>query len=424
MSDEDLTLKRLDFRRSIKAIDLLCRGVVKTRLPAGRLDRDDILKWATRRKRLDEFGDPRFLHFFDKFMELIEPLPYSGLGRLITRQMVLKALANRLMVERYVERFPEVERIEVRRPLFVVGFPRTGTTLLQRLLSLDEGYRSLKFWELHTPVPILIDRHVADRRRRIQVAERALRITNWLFPEMPQMHQTDALTPEECWQLFFPTFGFFNFDLQAGLYDWGNWLFEQDMSFPYGEYRRCLQLLAHQEPTGLFVLKCPEHMWFLDAVLKVFPDAGIVWTHRDPFHSVPSYCSMISLNRRMLYGRADPLEVGAHITDRFHVGVSRAMALRERVGEERFFDVRFHELIRDPAAMVRRIKAWHGMDHDQRSEAAVERWLSTGRSDARGKHRYSAQMFGLRAERIHDVFADYIERFQVRITSGVAGADR
>jgi len=425
VAKQQLTIKRLTYGPGMKLINALAGLVVHLGLPAGNIERGNVLYWATRRKRLAEFGDSRFLKFFDHYLESSARMPLTPFGRVVTRQSALKALANRLMVERYVHRFPRVESIPVKRPLFIVGFPRSGTTLLHHLLSQDAGYRSLKFWELHTPVPVIMDDPEKDRTFRVNVARRVLKFVNVMFPEQRVMHQTDPHSPEECWQLFYNAFGAMNMDLQTGQTEIGEWLFQQDMSWIYRQYKRYLQILAHQHPTRLYVLKCPEHLWFLDSLLKVFPDAGIIWTHRDPFNCVASYCSMISLNRRMLFGRIDPLEVGAHISGRFHVGVQRAMAVREERGDDRFFDVQFRTLVKDPRAVVRAIKAWHGMDHDEESERRVDEWFEAERTDAKGKHVYSGDMWGLQVDEIHQRFGDYIQRFDIPIRSaGVPGGDR
>ena len=132
---------------------------------------------------------------------------------------------------------------------------------------------------------------------------------------MGAVHEIRADSVEECWPLFSPTFAVLNYDLQSGFEDFGRWLLEHDMSGPYREYRRELQLLAHHRSTGNFVLKCPEHLWFLDALFEVFPDACVVWTHRDPLDSVASYSSLMSLNRRMIYGRFDPVEIVTHVVN-------------------------------------------------------------------------------------------------------------
>ena len=422
---QQLTVRRLEYGLGMKAVNALLGLIDKLGFPLGNIERGNVLYHATRRKKLAEFGDSRFLGFLDHYLEVSRRLPLTSFGQVTTRQAALKALANRLMVERYVQRYPRVKEIPIKRPLFIVGFPRTGTTLLHHLLSQDPGYWSLKFWELHTPVPVRLDDPEKDRAARVNIARRVLAGVRLIFPEMRVMHQTDPHTPEECWQLFYNSFGAMNMDLQSGDLEMGDWLFDQDMVWVYKQYKRYLQILAHRHPTRVFVLKCPEHLWFLDSLLEVFPDAGIIQTHRDPYNCVASYCSMISLNRRMLYGKIEPHEVGAHISHRFLTGIQRAMKVRDERGDKNFFDVDFRQLVKEPRQVIRSIKAWHGMDHDEESERRMDEWFDTKRDDAKGKHVYTGEMWGLDVQDIHRRYGEYIERFGVWTkAAGIPGGDR
>ena len=411
---QPMTVTRMTLPPAAQVLNGLAGIVQALHTPMTDLDRGSLHREASRRKKLHDFGDPRYLDFLDKTLQVISVPEMTPLARLITRQSLVKALSNRLMIQEHLRRHPEIRHIPIQRPIFIVGFPRTGTTLLQNLLSLDGGSRALKFWELHTPMPLLEDPE-KDRKRRQDMAKRVLKAAVLVAPEQLEMHDVQYDTPEECWQMMATTFAVMNFDLQTGIYGFGDWLFQQDMTWPYREYRSYLQILAAQEPTRHFILKCPEHMWFLDALLQVFPDAGIVWTHRDPLDSVASYCSMISLMRRILYGRINPLEVGTHISNRFLRGVQRGMQTRDRLGDHNFMDIQFHELVKDPAGVVRRIKEWHGLPHNNASEQAVKDWLGQRRKDGKGKHKYSAAFYGLEAADIHQRFAPYIQRFGISV---------
>jgi hypothetical protein len=204
-----------------------------------------------------------------------------------------------------------------------------------------------------------------------------------------------------------------NLDFTTGLRPFGDWLLQQDLTWAYEEYKRTLQLLLHQRPAEHLILKCPEHLWFVDELLRVFPDACIVWTHRDPFDSIASYSSMMSLNRRIYHGHIDGPALGQHIRDRFVVGLDRAMAARDRHGESHFFDVDFRETVRDPIKVVRRIHEHFGLEHTAEGERAMETWLASEREDARGRHVYDAARFGLDAGDIHRRTKAYMDRFGV-----------
>ena len=185
---------------------------------------------------------------------------------------------------------------------------------------------------------------------------------------------------------------------------------------PYQEYRQFLQLATWRSP-GQLVLKCPEHLWFLDALLEVFPDACIVWTHRDPAPTIASYCSLISMQWRTLYGGFDPHELGSHICERFQEGVERAMATRDRLNDDkRFFDVRFSDLVQDQRGTVQQICEHFDLDYGDHMDTAIDNWLtSPERDDHRGAHKYSMDRYGIRPEAVHEQFCEYLDRFDVQV---------
>jgi hypothetical protein len=409
---QQYTVQRTTYSPLLKVANAACGVAHALNLPLTDLDQDSLLRGARRMAKLDDWGDSDFLEPLGRLLSALQGLPMTPLARVVARQSLMKAVVNRLRIQDYVTRHPEVEQVPIKRPIFILGFPRTGTTLLQNLLSLDEGIRALQFWELLSPCPVHPDPEL-DRKKRIAQTDAIIRAAYVVAPEQRYIHAITSTTAEECWPLFYTTFAALNTDLQSAVKPYGDWLLsEADMTGPYREYRRQLQIMAHWKPTGQFVLKCPEHLWFLDTLLEVFPDACVVWTHRDPADSVASYCSMISLTHRLWYGAFKHEELGAYIEDRFLSGVTRAMAARAE-GDPRFFDVDFRTLVKDPAVMVRRIKEHFGLDHTEVSEAAVAEWLAVERSDTRGMHLYSAGQFGLDRATIHQRYAAYIDRFQI-----------
>jgi hypothetical protein len=209
-----------------------------------------------------------------------------------------------------------------------------------------------------------------------------------------------------------------NYDLSSGFRNYGDWLLQQDMESPYLEFKRQLKLLSAQQPTEHFVLKCPEHLWFLDSLLKVFPDACVVWTHRDPVASIASYCSLISLNRRTFYGSYDPHKLGEHISERFFSGVERAMKVYSEQHQDRFFHVNFETLVEDPTAIVKQVCSKFNYNYSANTDAAIDEWQNNSRKDKRGQHKYSAERYGLNPSEIHSRYSQYIERFQIPTATG------
>ena len=411
-ADAPATVARDDYRPLVRMIDLVCGGLQGIGLPLGRLDPGSILDAARSRTGLKDWGKEDFLVPMDRILAEARGAPFSSLARCVVRQTFIAAVSNRLRIEDWYRRNPAASQERIERPVFILGFPRTGTTLLQNLLSLDPGARALRFWELQSPVPVHADPAV-DRHRRLRTARATLQAAYFVAPEMEFVHEIGPETAEECWPLFANTFAVLNWDIAGGLRGYGQWLLGQDMCGPYAEYRRQLQMMAHHQPTRRFVLKCPEHLWFIDALLDVFPDASIVWTHRDPVDSVASYCSLISLNRRMLYGHIDHPAIGAHIEQSFAQGVDLAMQARARHPHARFYDVSFRALVKDPKVVVRQLKDALDIEHAPDQDARIDAWLENERKDKRGAHHYDAARFGLEPGRVYQRFADYIDRYQI-----------
>jgi hypothetical protein len=411
---EKLTVQKQEYNLLLKTLNLLAGAAWSLGIP-GEMTEESILGTAQKRVKLTDWGGEGFREPLKVLLHHLSQTQFSALGRTNAYLSLVQAAVNRLKIAEHLTQNPHIRDTPIRRPLFILGFPRTGTTLLQNLLALDPGRRALRFWELVSPVPVSPDREL-DQKKRLRSAKRLLSFAYLIAPEMKYVHEIRADTAEECWPLFSNTFAVMNYDLQSSISGVGDWLMQADMTGPYREYRQQLQLITQSRPGVDFVLKCPEHLWFLDALLEVFPDACIVWTHRDPVASVASYCSLLSLNQRMLYGRFEPLPIGRHITQRFELGVRRAMAARDAKGRPgQFFDVSFHELVADPIAMVHRIHEHFDLPHPEGMDAAMSDWLNNERSDKRGKHHYSAERYGLDVAAIHDQYGDYIRRFNIRV---------
>lgn len=416
------TVSRDESHRPAKIAERVLGIGERIGLPFGDLDIPTILADARRRTGLSDWGDDDFLEPMSRLIGDAKQSRITPLARAMLRQGATSAVVNRLRVRDYVARHPEVRDIPIERPVFVLGFPRTGTTLVQNLLTLDAGNRALRLWELLAPAPVHAD-PARDRLLRRTNATLIVAAAYLVAPEQRVIHEIGVDTAEECWLLFQNRFSALNNDLASGFTGFGDWLLEQDLEPAYREFRLQLQILAHQSPTRRFVLKCPEHLWFLDPLLRVFPDACVVWTHRDPVDSVASYCSLVSLQVRNMWGRVDRPKLGAHISRRFLQGIDRAMAARARHPDAAFFDVTFERLVADPAGIIREIKSRYGMAHQGASEARVAEWLEHGREDGRGKHIYGATRYALDVPALRERFAGYVERFSIPTKARLDPAD-
>jgi len=409
---QELTVKREEYRLSLRVLNAGATFLHRLGFPFGQLAEASLLAGARKATGLEDWGGEHFLEPLRVMIDDVENSDLTSLARISTRDIGLHCLSNRLRLTDYFKKHPHVAQHDIKRPVFILGFPRTGTTLLQNLLSLDPARRALPFWEIMNPVPFHDDPE-RDIKARIRAANAKLRIAYWVLPEMAQVHEIRAESLEECWPLLANGFTVMAWDMASGWRNYGAWLLNHDMDKSYAEYRQCLQVMAQRQPESGFVLKCPDHMWFVDSLLENFPDACIVWTHRDPVASIASYCSLISLNWRLMYGRFDPVEVGHHIENQFLNGIERAMAVRDRVGEDRFFDVDFVELCNEPQRIVGEITQHFGLTSI--APEAIDGYLNTKRQDAKGAHKYSIERYGLDPARIYERYRTYIDRFNIPI---------
>ncbi len=409
------TVSRLRYRDPIRLVNAFAWAGEQLGLDLGLLDPDSIVRSAKRQARLDDLGSTDFLVPMRRIVqEIVTKADLTPLAKIIMRQSFLLAIRNRLQQRAWLDAHPEVHDQPIRRPIFVLGFPRTGTTLLQNLLSLDPRRRGLEFWELTLPVPTGEDR-AEDRETRRRQTGWMLRAAYQMSPEMARVHFIDVDTVEECWPLFAMSFAVMNWDLQTGVASWGDYLMhDYDMTGPYQEYRTTLKMLLERHPAEQLVLKCPEHLFFVDALLEAFPDACIVQTHRDPYNVIGSYCSLMSLQWRNLFGVIERERIGQHMQKRLLDGVDRAMAARRHRDPSRFYDVRFHELVADPAAVVRKIADHFDLDLAPDHDEAVAAYLAKDREDARGKHKYDPSDYGLSRDQVYGRYAHYIDRFGIQ----------
>jgi hypothetical protein len=391
------------------------RVVERTGLPLLRLDGEPLVAEARRRTRLEDFGDPDFQEPLGRLLAAYESEAHlSLLGRFAARKDTLRLLTSRLRLVEDRRRHPEIGAEEIRRPLFVTGLPRTGTTLLHGLLAQDPANRAPLHWETVYPSPPPERaRHTTDRR--IAAAERQLRWFRRLAPELPKIHPLGAELPEECLVITSHSFLSFQFQTTHHVPTYQSWLEEQDLRPSYEMHRRFLQHLQWRCPGERWVLKAPAHLFGLEALFHTYPDAGIILTHRHPLEVAASLASLTTVLRRTFSDATDPVAVGAEMTRRWARGIECAMRARDRgrVPAERFVDVRYPDLVGDPLGTVRRIYAHFDLPFTGEVEARMREFLAANPKDKLGRHQYSLAQFGLDPDEETERYRAYGERFGV-----------
>jgi hypothetical protein len=383
--------------------------------PLLRVGAADLLEAARRRTGLHDFGDPGFREPLEVLTRALEDeASLTPLGRFLARSQLVDALATRLRAEALLRERPEIADEAVDDPIVVLGLPRTGTTLLQRLLARDAGLRSLPYWEALAPLaePDARDRE-ADVGPRIERARRAISLLTWGAPLMRAMHELEALEPdEEIWLL--------GVDLATMLPEatwhvpsFRDWYHRADLRHGYRYLRRMLQILQWYRAGDRWLLKSPQHLERIPVLLETFPRAVVVQTHRDPAKVVGSFASMVAYSRRMSCAHPDPLAIGAYWADRIEAMLRRSVLDRPPSAAKRFVDVAFSELVTDPLAVVRRIYRTAGRELTREAERTMRDYLDAHPRGQHGVHRYELSDFGLDADSLRERMRFYTERFDV-----------
>jgi hypothetical protein len=320
-----------------------------------------------------------------------------------------RRLRSRLRIEAWYNDHPEIDALSVYGPVDVIGLPRTGTTALGSMLSLDPQFRSLRMWEQRDPCPPPTLETEADDPRRLAYA----RENDALPAEAKAMHLYELDATVEDSDIL--GMGFHGQQYTLPVYGYHDWWRQADSSDAFAYHRRAVKLLQSQRPPYLWLFKAPHHKFHLEALLSAYPDARFVMTHRDPAKAVPSYASFVSHLFPAGTGRRDLTRLGREVSEHLRIGMENAMAARKRIGEDRFLDVHHVELIADPLGTVRRIYEFLGMPLDPHAAGLMQDWQAANRSGAHGTHRYELADFGLRVGQIHDEYDFYIEHFDVEV---------
>jgi hypothetical protein len=404
-------------RASVRATNAAGSILRRAGLPLVSLDEQGLLDAARRATQLDDLGDDGFREPFRMVLQGLEAEARLTLvGRMAARQDILGLLANRLRLEEDSKRHPEIGAQEVPRPLFIVGLPRTGSTLLHHLLAQDPASRVAQAWEVMSPSPPP-EARTYRTDPRIAKAARQLAWFDALTPDFKAIHPLGAQLALECIAIMSPTFLASRFHTSYHVPTYQEWLERQDLRPAYRFHRRFLQQLQWRAPAQRWVLKAPAHLFAFDALLETYPDARIVQTHRDPLTVLASVASLTAVLQRAFTDELDPFEIGREVSRRWTNGLEGAMRLRRsgRVAAERFHDVHYHELVRDPMAVVRRIYAHFEMPLTEAAETAMRRFLAENPKDRNGAHRYSLGTFGLEADDLIRRFKAYREYFGVPV---------
>jgi len=380
------------------------------------LDEGSLLKAAQRRARLDDFGPDTFREPLSVLCRALrEEARISALGRLMTRELLLQLLVTRLRAESLLKQHPEILDQRVAAPIFILGLPRTGTTHLHNVLAADPSLRSLPYWESLEPVPdpdLGSSATIPDPRRLR--CERALRFQEWLMPHFKAMHEMTVEARHEEIQLLAAEFSTMLFETIYFIPSYRDWYKRHDQTSAYQYLERLLKILQWLRGPHRWVLKSPQHLEQLETLRRVFPDARIVRTHRDPVRVTASLCTMIAYGLRMQNEAVDARAIGRYWSLRI-TDLLRGAATPERANREAspILDVRFDEFMRDTRGTVMRVLEFARHQPGPDGWAAMKAYLEGNPRGRHGAVAYDLADFGLDPQEVEARVSGYRQRFSI-----------
>jgi hypothetical protein len=380
------------------------------------LEPETLVDEAMRLTGLSDFGDEHWRDGYGVFVEALEAeAQLHFVGRVLARSDLVNWLSNRLQMTDYARRNPTVAQEQIERPLFITGLPRTGTSILHELLAQDAASRAPLAWEVRHPCPPVGTAGDASDTR-IGLADEAVRLWCEIVPEYDRMHELGGQLPVECIQI---TAHSFRSDELSGRHvvpSYSAWLATADLAPAYTFHKQMLKLLQSAGEPSQWVLKAPSHLAALDSLLAVYPDARIVWTHRDPLMVMASVASILFSTAWVRSDAVDPEAVLGWFTGptcRALIDAGTAVRDRDDSTADQFYDVRYSDLMGAPHETIAGIYEHFGMPLSDRAQRAMRTTLEARPKSRHGAHQYdfASAAFDIATERAR--FTDYQARYRV-----------
>lgn len=366
-----------------------------------------LLDQAKQETGLTDLGDQRCLEGLEVYVQTLEQCCPDEKGKSRLLKIQYKKLLSRLRIFEAIRQHPEIRDEKIVAPLFVTGLPRSGTSALLNVLAKDPDARPLAQWELRHPEPYPGLKPGEPDPRYLAVVEKMAALEG---SEFRKIHYADADTPEECVMLHQLSFDGVQTGFEIMFEPYHSWFLDRDLHWMYQEYKLFLQVLQWQRPGKRWVLKAPAHMWAIDVILELFPDANFVWGHRDPVGVTSSICSMNQQVTRMYMGDTSHLDqsaVAKTVMDFYAQSLERGLFMRRQQPENHFMDYNHKEFIQQPLQLIERVfdRFDLSMRADQRS--AFLDHIQNHPQHKHGKHEYTLDDFGLTEDIIRERFSFY-----------------
>jgi hypothetical protein len=367
---------------------------------------EELLATAQERTGLADFGDGSFREALDVLVKSVQTeARLNAVGEVVVPELILKHLGQRLQIEDWYRRHPDIDDEPIVAPLIGLGLPRTGSTALSALLGEDPEARSLRRWEAGQPCPPPSTVDGPDPRIAEQESLQAMQ--DELSPRMGSLVPSTPTGPHECQDLMALDFRAHYFQAFAHVPSYSDFLLDADLGSTYRYERRALKLLQWGSPARPWRLKCPSHLLWLDDLDAAFPDARFVMTHRDPTEVMVSVADVYAEVGRQFNEEVDLPYLGRLNVQHWTAGMERLLRFREEHGDDRFYDMDFRAVQRDPIGEVRRLYEWLGEPVTPAFEDGMRRWWEQNAERREVNVHPDPAEFGLDLDEVRGRFADY-----------------
>lgn len=385
------------------------------------LDASELIETATRSLGLDDFGPETWRAPFRMLLDAIDAeTRLTTLGRLMTRQEIVRCLQTRLLLARTRTEHPEIAQERIDSPLVICGPSRSGTTILFEILAQHPGLRAPLAWEAIHPVPLpAADAAGGDARARIAECEQDF----WedVQPEFAAIHELRATLPVECVTIMAPEFDAGHWAVAVDTPTWALNRAGDDPEPAFRYHESLLQVLQHGQPGRRWLLKTPNHLGRLKTLFTVYPGARVIHTHRDPVKTIPSTVSTVAMTRWLRTDHVKLDELAFGIDFAFQSMLTQVVDERTTgaIPAAQIADVHFQDLLRDPVDAIRRAFTALDLDFDDDFAARIRGYLQAKPQGKHGTHRYAPADWGLRREALREAYRPYTDHYGVELEAEV-----
>ena len=385
------------------------------------LDKHFLMDQAAAATGLDDFGDRWFERPFDALLESVKhEARLNAAGDFSAMKQFHHVLRDRLYAQMWFKRHPEILARPLKNPVVIVGPMRSGTTRLHRLLASDQRFAHLRSFETISPVPRPEFEDVLAGEKedfRPTLAARIMKVARLANPRTLSIHPTGPYEPEEELGLLVASMWSMKHDAQWHVPSYAQWCEGENPVEAYRHMANLLRLIGwSQQESSLrpWILKTPQHMLDLPALLEVFPDARLIFTHRDPKQVVGSAASL-AWNQTIIYSdHNDPAQTGRQWLGKTATMIERMRAARDAIPRDRMIDVQYDDMETDWRGTMERVYRFLELDMAPAVDG-MQRFLDRSARLKRRPHRYSLAEFGLRADEVDERFADYTATYGIPV---------